>query len=180
MYHEKFFLLVSANRSEKNSLRAIIALDNLFSNGELSDFSVRITGVSNEKYYRYKIKNKERFHFMGYVDDSSLTQLFHDTYCLIYPSLNEGFGYPPLEAMRFKKPVLASPFTSITEVCDNAAIYFNPFSIEEIEARILQIQNNEDYSVYSERALKQYEKVKKIQVRDLDRLIDYIYFQDNS
>lgn len=180
MYYENFFLLVSANRSEKNCLRAIIALDNLFSNGELNDFSVRITGVSNANDYKYKIKNKERFHFMGYVDDQSLTQLFHDTYCLIYPSLNEGFGYPPLEAMRYGKPVLASPFTSINEVCDNAAIYFNPFSIEEIEARILQIQNHEEYQKYSNRAKVQYSIIKKIQNQDLDKLVDYIYMQANT
>ena len=102
-------------------------------------------------------------------------QLYHDAYCLIYPSLNEGFGYPPLEAMHYGVPVLASAFASITEICEGASIYFNPFSIEEIAARILYICNMDVHREYAKRGVNQFNKVATKQKVDLDALIDYLY-----
>lgn len=174
-YTDRYFMLVSGNRADKNNLRAIKALDLLFSNGYLAGVNVKITGAKSADNYRYKIKNPNRFSFMGYVDEDELEQLYHDAYALIYPSLNEGFGYPPLEAMHYGVPVLASPYTSIPEVCEGAAMYFNPFSVEEMAARILQISDEKVRSEYSVRASIQYEKVTRKQVEDLDLLIDYIY-----
>jgi glycosyltransferase involved in cell wall biosynthesis len=167
--------MVSGARPEKNNLRAIKALDYLFSNGYLDDLNVKITGVKSGDIYRYKIKNIERFDFLGFVSDEELEQLYHDAYCLVYPSLNEGFGYPPVEAMHYGVPVLASPFTSITEVCADAAIYFNPFSIEEIMGRILFIMNENVRKLYSTKALEQYKKIHLKQEEDLNKLVDYIF-----
>ena len=175
IYKDKYFMLVSAKIKDKNNLRAIEALDKLFDNEFLSDFNVKITGAESSKIFRYKIHNVNRFEFLGYVDDKELDQLYHDAYALIYPSLNEGFGYPPLEAMHYGVPVLASPFTSIPEVCDNAALYFNPLSVEEISARILRMSDEKVRKTYSERALNQYNIITKKQNEDLDGLIDYIY-----
>lgn len=173
-FHEKYFMMVSGAISYKNNLRAIMALDMLFSNGYISDFKVKLTGVKDASAYRYKIKNTGRFEFLGYVDENELEQLYHDAYALIYPSLNEGFGYPPLEAMHYGVPVLSSPFASITEVCEGAAIYFNPFSIEEIASRILYISQEEVCKEYTSRSLAQFAKVLEKQQLDLDRLIDFI------
>lgn len=174
IYKEKYFLLVSANRWEKNCLRAIMALDRLFSNGYLNGFKVKITGTKG-KTFRYKMKNPDRFEMLGYVDDHELQQLYHDAYCLIYPSLNEGFGYPPIEAMHFGIPVIASSFTSISEVCGNAAIYTNPYSIEEIMNRVLMIADINFHQTHSNLAKQQYEVITKKQKSDLDTLINYIY-----
>lgn len=175
--NEKYFLIVSCNRWEKNSLRAVMALDRLFSMGYLDGYHVRLTGSSDDKCYKYKIVNKERFVFHGYVNDDELEQLYHDAYCLVYPSLNEGFGYPPLEAMHYGVPVLASPFTSIPEVCGDAAIYFNPFSVEEIMSRLLMIADGHLHQTYSERARQRYLLITEKQKADLDALIDYLYEQ---
>jgi len=174
-YDEKYFLLVSAGRPFKNCLRAVKALDRLFSEGYLKDYRVKITGDRGPSTFLYKIANKNKFDFMGYVDEQELDQLYHDAYCLIYPSLNEGFGYPPLEAMHYGTPVLASPLSSIPEVCQGAAIYFNPFSVDEIMNRILLITDETRHSKYSDLALKQFEIIKKRQDEDLDKLIDYLY-----
>ncbi len=179
-YNEKFFLLVSAGRPFKNCLRAIQALDKLFSNGYLTDYSVRITGDRGPKTFRYKIKNSAKFSFMGYVEEQELEQLYHDAYCLVYPSLNEGFGYPPMEAMHYGTPVLASAISSISEVCQGAAIYFNPFAVDEIMNRILQITDLETHSKYSKLAFEQFKIIKKRQDEDLDKLIDYIYNYNND
>lgn len=173
-YSEKYFLMVSGGRAEKNNLRAIKALDNLFSHGYLEDFKVKITGAKSVNVFRYRIKNIGKFEFLGFVDEVELEQLYHDAYSLIYPSLNEGFGYPPLEAMHYGVPVLASPFTSIPEVCEGAALYFNPFSIEEISARILAISTDVVREEYSKRAQLQYTKITAKQQKDLDALVDFL------
>ena len=174
-YEEKYIFIVSAFVPFKNGLRAIMALDRLFEQGRLEGYKVKVTGLVSPKSYRYKIKNPEKFEFLGFVSDEELEQLFHDAYCLIYPSLNEGFGYPPIEAMHYGVPVLASPFTSITEVCGDAAIYYNPFSIEEIMGRVLYIANDDVREDYSIKSLKQYEVIHKKQEEDLQGLVEYIY-----
>lgn len=176
-YDEKYFMMVSGNRCDKNNLRAIMALDDLFDRGYLQEYKVKITGAKDGSNYRYSIRNKDRFDFLGYVDDTELEQLYHDAYSLVYPSLNEGFGYPPLEAMHYGVPVLASSYSSISEVCQGAVMYFNPFAVEEIANRILQISIKEVHERYSILAKKQYLEITEKQMYDLDALIDFIYKQ---
>lgn len=174
-YPEEYFLMVSGNRWEKNVLRGIIAFDRLFSMGYLPGFVVKITGAKSIDDFAYKIKNKDRFDFYGYVDDFELEQLYHDAYAFVYPTLNEGFGYPPLEAMHYGVPVLTSSHTSIPEVCGDAVLYFNPFSIEEIMARILRICNKNIHKEFSEKALNRYAIITRKQKEDLDGIINFIY-----
>lgn len=170
---ECYFLLVSGNRWEKNNLRAIIAFDRLISNRLLKDVRMKITGA-NANNFRYKVKNPGSFDFLGYVSDEELNSLYSNAYLFVYPSLNEGFGYPPMEAMKYKVPVIASPFTSMAEICDSGALYFNPLLIEEIMGRMLMMMDKDRYTEYSERGYKQYLKIKQRQERDLDLLIEYI------
>jgi len=174
-HEEKYFLLVSGSIPHKNNLRAIIAFDRLLSNGYLKDFRVKITGVSDFSIFKYKINNKDKFDILGYVEESELSQLYHDSYCFVYPTLSEGFGYPPIEAMQYGIPVLASPHTSVTEVLGDAAIYFNPFSIEEIMNRILQITENNCHDEYTKKSFNRYKIITEKQNSDLKHLVDYIY-----
>lgn len=174
-YNEKYIFIVSAFVPFKNGLRAIMALDRLFEYGCLEGYKVKVTGLASPEAYRYKLKNAGKFEFLGFVTDEDLEQLFHDAYCLVYPSLNEGFGYPPIEAMHYGVPVLASPFTSITEVCGDAAVYFNPFSVEEIMGRILYMSDKEVHEKYKTKSLKQYEIIHQKQEEDLKGLVEYIY-----
>ena len=180
VYNEKYFMMVSGNRCEKNNLRAIMALDRLFTMGYLHDFKVKITGAKDASNFRYKLMNKQRFEFLGYVDDNELEQLYHDAYSLVYPSLNEGFGYPPLEAMHYGVPVLAYSYSSISEVCQGAAMYFNPFAVEEIANRLLQIADEDTHKRYSDLAAKQYLFITEKQVHDLDGIINYIYSKNSQ
>lgn len=170
---ERYFLLVSGNRWEKNNLRAIIAFDRLVSNGLIKDVRMKITGA-NADNFRYKVRNSASFDFLGYVSDEKLNDLYANAYLFIYPSLNEGFGYPPMEAMRYKVPVIASPFTSMAEICDSGALYFNPLQIEEIMGRMLMMMDEQRHAEYSQRGYEQYLKIRERQDKDLDLLIEYI------
>ena len=65
-------------------------------------------------------------------NDEQLIHLYSTAFAFIYPSLYEGFGLPPIEAMKYGCPVLASDRGSIPEICNNAAIYFDPTSIHSM------------------------------------------------
>lgn len=184
---EKYFLMVSANRWDKNNLRGVIALDRLFSQGHLKDYKVILTGcvfrkrskiksmiVPSGDLGKYVIVNKDHFILKEYITDNELESLYANAFALLYPSLNEGFGYPPIEAMKYGVPVLASAISSIPEVCGDAAMYFAPFSIEEIMNRIIQLTDENTHQEYCHRAQQQYVRINKRQKEDLDKLIDYI------
>jgi glycosyltransferase involved in cell wall biosynthesis len=133
----RYFLLISGNRWTKNVFRAIRALDGVFSDHPEIGKTVVILGVDDPSVFVRHIKNRDRFAFFGYVDEMELELLYQNAYSFIYPTLNEGFGYPPLESMKYGTPVICSAITSTTEVCGDAVLYFNPFSVDEMKSRIL-------------------------------------------
>lgn len=61
----------------------------------------------------------------GFVSDKELHELYKNCSALVYPSLWEGFGIPPLEAMRYQKPVILSNIDVFREIFEDAAIYIN-------------------------------------------------------
>lgn len=72
--------------------------------------------------------------FTDYVSENQLIFLYKNAFCLVMPSLYEGFGIPILEAMNFDCPVISSYSSSLPEIAGDAAIYFdpkNPFDLVE-------------------------------------------------
>lgn len=170
---EKYFLVVSGNRWEKNNIRAMIAFDRLVTNGLLPNVRMKVTGAKGDEF-KYKFDNLERFDFLGYVDDDELAKLYANAYLFVYPSLNEGFGYPPLEAMKYGTPVISSCVSSLAEVLASGALFFSPFSIDEVMNRMLMMMDSEIHAMYSKEGHKQFLKIQKKQTEDLDGLVDYI------
>jgi glycosyltransferase involved in cell wall biosynthesis len=74
--------------------------------------------------------------FAGRTSDAELAGLIANAGALAFPSLTEGFGLPPLEAMALGCPVVAAPFGALPEVCGEAALYADPFSEGEWSAQI--------------------------------------------
>ncbi len=75
----------------------------------------------------------------GEVSDADLALLYTGALAFVFPSLYEGFGLPPLEAMACGCPVLSSRAASLPEVCGDAALYFSPRDVEEMAAAIVRI-----------------------------------------
>ena len=69
---------------------------------------------------------------------------------------------------------MASAIASIPEICGDAALYFTPFSIEEMKNRLLMITNPLVWKKYKEKVVYQYNTIVSKQKNDLDKLIDYI------
>lgn len=80
----------------------------------------------------------------GYVPENDLPALYSGALCLVYPSYFEGFGLPPLEAMRCGAPVIAGNRTSLPEVVGDAGLLVDPFDEEAIAAAIAQLIDNSD------------------------------------
>jgi len=87
-----------------------------------------------EKLLRIGIKNK--IIFTGYVSEPELKYLYQNAFIFIYPSIYEGFGIPPLQAMACKVPVITSNLSSLPEVVGDAAIMVNPYDINKISEAI--------------------------------------------
>ena len=175
---KKYFLLTSGARWEKNNLRAAKAFDELVgmyqSQGKPFDFKMVITGATNARAYLRHLKHKDRFVLLGYVENKELEFLHQNAYAFVFPSLNEGFGYPPVQSMRYGVPVAASGTTSIPEVCGDAVLYFDPYSVSEIKNRLVQLLDSKIYDEYAARAPKRYLEVHTRQNEDLEHTIDFI------
>lgn len=170
----KYYLVVSANRWVKNGYRTLKGLDELFSEHPNLKGKVVVTGLSSWSQMSIKIKNKERFILVGYVDEKKLAGLYRYAYLLIYGSLNEGFGYPPLEAMFNGCPVVASAIASIPEVCEDAVLYYNPLLISEMKMRVLQMENEIIRESFIKKGIEQQKKIENRQLSDLDKLCEFI------
>jgi glycosyltransferase involved in cell wall biosynthesis len=77
--------------------------------------------------------------FLGYISEEQLSPLYNNADSFVFPSLYEGFGLPPLEAMACGTPVLASHSASLPEVCGGAALYCDPYNIDEVTNKLIQM-----------------------------------------
>jgi glycosyltransferase involved in cell wall biosynthesis len=80
-----------------------------------------------------------RVHFTGYVPDAHLAALYTGAAAFLYPSLYEGFGLPPLEAMACGTPVITSDTTSLPEVAADAAVLVDPASEADVANAIVDL-----------------------------------------
>lgn len=86
---------------------------------------------------------KEDIIFTDFVSEEDLVLLYNCATVFLYPSLYEGFGIPPLEAMACGVPVITSNITSIPEIAGDAAVQINPQDPEELKASILALLDDE-------------------------------------
>lgn len=75
----------------------------------------------------------------GYVSDHDLPAFYRGANFFIFPSLEEGFGIPILEAFNLELPVAAANVSSLPEVCGEAAVLFDPYNVEDIKDAMLRL-----------------------------------------
>jgi glycosyltransferase involved in cell wall biosynthesis len=180
---EKYGLIISAGIYLKNPIRGILAYDKLFSGDYVEiprTYKVVVLGVKKKEDIVNRLSNPDRFVVLDYVNDIELEILYKNAQLFLYPSLNEGFGYPPLEAMKYGTLCACSVNTSIPEVCGNMVLYFNPFLIDEICIRILQSFSEKIREERKEEIAKELPKVRKRQKEDLIKLADILLGEENG
>lgn len=103
--------------------------------------------------------SSKRIIFSGYVNDEELKALYKSAFCFIYPSLYEGFGIPPLEAMASGCPTIVSNTSSLPEVCGQASLYVDPYNKKSIINGIMKMLQSK--SVRTDLIERGFENVKR-------------------
>lgn len=142
----KFLLFVGNVKPHKNLIRLVEALALL--SGEVTLPLVIVgkkegflNGDENLHKTIKRLQLEDRIHFTGFVDDAHLPVLYRLAEIFVFPSLYEGFGLPPVEAMASGCATVVSGAASLPEVCQNASLYVeatNPDQIATAIKRILQ------------------------------------------
>jgi glycosyltransferase involved in cell wall biosynthesis len=130
---ERFILFLGTIEPRKNVLRLVEAFATLIASGakEMSDLHLIIAGgkgwLSEPVYARAEESDIiDRVHFVGYVPEEEKRLWYNAATCFCYPSLYEGFGLPPLEAMACGAPVIVSNASSLPEVVGDAGLAVPP------------------------------------------------------
>jgi len=102
--------------------------------------------------------------FIGFVEERDKPEIYFLSKAFVYPSLYEGFGFPPLEAMICGVPTVASNCSSMPEILEDGALLINPYKPFEICLALENLfQNKQVYEVYSEKGKKQAKKIANLE-----------------
>ncbi len=127
--NKKFILTVGKLEPRKNLPRLIQTFQLL----NRKDNELIIVGPKGwQQFNNVAMKQSNNVRFLDLVSDLELSSLYSSCLIFVYPSLWEGFGYPIIEAMQLKAPVACSNVSSMKEIAKDAALFFNPLSVEEM------------------------------------------------
>ena len=144
---DEFILFVGTVEPRKNLLTLVRAFDELVRTTELRPQLVIAgqQGWLTDELFRYVEESalRERILFTGYVADADLRALYSACRVAVYPSLYEGFGLPPLEAMACGAPVITSRIPVIMETSAGAARLVAPTDVEELTAALVELLTDE-------------------------------------
>ena len=141
------YLLYTGNwREHKNLVGLIKAFSEV--RKKFPDYQLVITGKEDPFYPEVLETTKQlgledSIVFTGIVDFQDLVSLYGGADLYVFPSFYEGFGLPPLEAMRCEVPVVASGVASIPEVCGEAVEYFDPEDSTDMARVMMSVLGNE-------------------------------------
>lgn len=154
-----FILYIGGFSARKNVKSLLIAFSNIHKNLP-KDYTLVIVGNNKDQfsYLSELSKNlnlENKIIFTGFVPNQDLPVFYNACDTFVYPSLYEGFGLPPLEAMSCGVPVISSNITSIPEVVGNSGILIDPNNISMLSQAIEELLSNEPLrQYYSNKSLK--------------------------
>ena len=156
---KKYLLYVGNAYPHKNLERLILAFNKLIK--EKKDLHLILVGETDYFYRKIKDKflNSKQIIFTDFVSDKELVALYKNASVYVFPSLYEGFGLPPLEAMSCGAPVVCSQASCLPEILEDSAVYFNPKDINDIVEKIKYVLNNKD--IQKKLISKGFQQVKK-------------------
>lgn len=142
-----YFLYVGNAYPHKNLERLLLAFQEF---SQHIDQEVYLYLVGKEDFFWKRVKQKvvdlclsDRVIFLQSIPDASLATYYTHALGIVLPSLMEGFGLPALEAMASNCLVIASKIPAFEEVCKDAAVYFDPLSIQSIAETLKKINDKQ-------------------------------------
>ena len=155
-----YLLMLAANRRFKNTHTLIKVFKRL-----LADYPdlYLVTTKYGHSVHSHHID-------IPFLSDSDVEHAYQHAYALVFGSFFEGFGYPPIEAMRHGTPCVASNVTSIPEILGDAGIYFSPFYPADMYRAIKVVLDDRDCR--KEQTERRFPEVQRRQQNDLEKLTD--------
>ena len=161
--HNPYILFVGTIEPRKNLVRLIQAFDLLKTEFGISHQLVLAggNGWQNQEIYTAAMhaKHKEDIIFTGFVSKEVKASLYENASVFVFPSLYEGFGIPPLEAMQWGCPVVCANAASLPEAAGGAAEYVDPKDVQSIAMGVWKVLSDRHYA--DNLAEKGFEQVKK-------------------
>jgi glycosyltransferase involved in cell wall biosynthesis len=157
---ESEYVIYTGGFDRRKNIPALLAAFREVMRSRNGTFSLVLTGGRNFLCAEIEAKAQElgvdeHVVFTGHVPDEDMPALLRGAKALVYPSLYEGFGFPPLEAMACGTPVIASNVSAIPEIVADAGILVDPRSVKEItDAMITVLKDEELLRKLSARGLK--------------------------
>ncbi len=158
------YLFFAGKVKPRKNVHGIVAAFIALKKRHPSDLKLVIGGDYGGPYHQDMIDDltkagfeKDVF-FVGYVTGGSLYSYYKNATGFVFPSINEGFGMPPIEAMSLGIPVLTSKISSMAEVAGGAALLVDPFDIEDISRAMETLVFNDE--VRTDLIKKGYERAK--------------------
>ncbi|KVZ49428.1 glycosyl transferase family 1 [Burkholderia ubonensis] len=140
---DNYVLVVGSLSVGKNLARVLAAVEQL---GGSHDWQFVVVGACDVRVFNAKAKAdfdlSKDVVAAGFVSDGELRALYEQAGCFLFPSLYEGFGLPPLEAMYCGCPVIASREAALPEVCGDAVMYCDAWSVNDIAVKVSQLMTN--------------------------------------
>jgi len=147
--HLDYILFTGNVKPHKNLKRSLLAFEKISATHPGLKFLIvgkKDNFISGDKAVFELVENnpvlKERVVFTGHLSDLELAYLYKNAKLFLFPSLYEGFGIPPLEAMFFGCPVIVSKEGSLPEICGDAAFYCNAYDVDDIAISINEMLSN--------------------------------------
>jgi glycosyltransferase involved in cell wall biosynthesis len=143
-----FLLYTGVWRSHKNIPNLVKAFHQIRSKYDMKNLGLVLTGKEDPFYPEVKetiqnLNENKNIIRPGLVSEGELLDLYTSAEVYVFPSLYEGFGLPPLEAMSCETPVAASNVSSIPEICGKGnVVYFDPTKVEDMTQNIYTLLKN--------------------------------------
>ncbi|MGQ9706204.1 MAG: glycosyltransferase family 4 protein [bacterium] len=166
---ERYIFYIGNTKPHKNLARLIRAYSEMTEELQ-NEYPLVIAGVKSREEIPFITENVI---LPGFIDEDDLPAIYSGAMLFVFPSYAEGFGLPPLEASACKTPSAVARATSLPEIMGENALYFDPFSINEMRDVILYALNNP--SKISELAKKAYSHAKKRTWRDVAKETSWVY-----
>lgn len=146
--NEKFILYPAQTWKHKNHIRLFNAIKMILTKYN-KDIQLVCTGKKNNYYEQlnqYIMENnlENNIKFLGFVSDEELSQLYIKSMLVVIPTLYEAGSFPLFEAMTLNVPVICSNVTSLPETIGDNRFIFDPYSVEDIAEKIMQMIENKD------------------------------------
>lgn len=158
---KKYILSLSTLEPRKNLQLLIMEYDRLLQ--DHAEYDLVLAGrrgwLVDDLLSKVTNETKKHIHFTGFIDEDDLPYIYKNAILFVFPSLYEGFGVPPIEAMSMGVPVVCSDSSSLPEVCGKAAEYFKNNDSNDLNRAIKYMLNNQ--SIMQEYSLIGLEQCKK-------------------